>query len=860
MFGANFVSSYDFEFVRDEDLLEPLDNLGISVLRFPGGSLTESIFADASFVTGNWDANAWVNDAGEPIRITPISDFMQTAGHIGADVRLVLPTRVAFEQSAGQALATGEYGNRNVLAEHYLDSVRAYIDHALQEAGAAGVEIDSIEIGNEFWGSGQMTAGEYGWLAGQVAELLENEYDGIGILVQSAASANEYSPAQDRLVYLEADGTGDFIVHNEQRHTSSDAEDLIEAVMPRSGTGASQTGSIALAISEALGPTGRIDGVIGHVYFDGGFEEIDSQRDFALGRIPEIFSDAFGGSAIDFFVTEWSPRNPHWTSYDRNLGNANGLQYAHTTIEAFFELTSHGVAGANFWPTTFGGQSSDHRVLIDEDEGDLTFGGIAFQWLTTSVGRMQALVDFEVEGLTDIHGFGDGMNLTLFVAERSGIELAPGQRSILDLDLGDFAVADGSIIRISYLSSSNGSFTDDSAEPIVRYSSTVYDENSAIQIELNAWELARIEIISPDGEHIGGRSPGRSVSSLSSSLGVEISGGDDNETISATSGADTVHGGGGHDIIYRYDDDDRLAGGRGDDTSYGGAGDDILIGDIGDDAIYGDAGNDTLRSWAGADYLDGGAGNDLFIVSPTGASLEGLYAFNAGSQDQIGTGVRLSLDGYLAIEAYINGGVGSDTLQLSDASEALFLDNSYSNIHSDALVVDEFGNVTTPARFSGIEWIDARGGDDIVDLTSHTFQPSVEGIVIDGGTGNDTIWGSSSGELIAGGAGNDVLFGGGGSDTLHGGNGADTFEFTRTSEGSDVLDFNYGEGDRIVIYESSFSLIDRQSLRATDDGIQFEFYDASISGWNTFEIQLGWDAGFLAASLLEEVLSSVEFI
>ena len=113
--------------------------------------------------------------------------------------------------------------------------------------------------------------------------------------------------------------------------------------------------------------------------------------------------------------------------------------------------------------------------------------------------------------------------------------------------------------------------------------------------------------------------------------GVQLLGGDGNDTLSGGSGNDTIDGGAGqddlrgnagNDLIRGGDGNDTINGGSGDDTIgggagndriNGGAGNDALAGGDGNDTIYGDSGNDTLLGEAGNDYLQGGSGNDLVL-------------------------------------------------------------------------------------------------------------------------------------------------------------------------------------------------------------------------------------------------------
>jgi VCBS repeat-containing protein len=78
-------------------------------------------------------------------------------------------------------------------------------------------------------------------------------------------------------------------------------------------------------------------------------------------------------------------------------------------------------------------------------------------------------------------------------------------------------------------------------------------------------------------------------------------GGNGNDTLTGTKGADLLFGQNGNDTLTGGDGNDLLCGGNGNDTLSGGAGDDSLGGAIG---------NDRLTGGPGADYFSGGAGTD----------------------------------------------------------------------------------------------------------------------------------------------------------------------------------------------------------------------------------------------------------
>lgn len=860
IFGANYVTSYDFEFGRDDALATLLGTLGIKTLRFPGGSVTESIFADTVFVTGNWDAQEGADIAGNLRTLTPLSEFLGVAGYIGAGVQLVIPTRVAFADTSGQALAAGTYGSRTTLSQDYLGQVRRFVDQAIDVAADNGTQIDRLEIGNEFWGSGRMTAAEYGFLAGRLATFLDRHYPGLDIIVQIATSANKFSPLADRDVYLEPDGNGDFIVHMASTLDGPPPRDWTASTIPGSGNAATQSRLIADQINTTRGAADMIDGIVDHVYFDAGFKGIDDQRDFALDRVPQIFLDQLGVGDLEHHVTEWSARNPLSSDISLNHGNANGLHYAHSSIEAFFELASHGVDGANFWPTTFGSPSQIHRTLVDTVDGDLTFGGVTFQWLAESTIGLKALFDFEVADRIDVHGFGDGNETALFIAERSGADQSAASGNQARLDLGAFAPTAPSFLLVTHMYSDERQVVNDEANPMVTHSNGYIMSGRTIDLDLRPWEILRIELqaITEGRDDIRGGTGHDTI--LAGGGNDHLHGGAGNDHLRGEDGNDALHGENGNDLLFGGGGNDRLVGSIGNDTIYGGQGGDNLIGGDGDDALHGEDGEDTIYSGSGVNYLTGGNGDDLLIITSDLKIESNMGALNVGNDQQVGTGVFLSLADHFVFEVFADGGSGEDTLRLSNASEALFLDDAYSAFHTDVVLpIDADGEVSS-LRLRGIERIEALGGDDIIDLTSNTYDMPPGGLIIDAGTGNDTVWGTKHDELIMGGTGADVLFGGAGKDTISGGAGADVFEFTRTSTSTTISDFDAGEGDVLRFYNEGNTVFDRATLAITDTGLSIEYTDTINESTHRLSIVLNPDVDLVGRLTVEGYASAVEIL
>ena len=115
---------------------------------------------------------------------------------------------------------------------------------------------------------------------------------------------------------------------------------------------------------------------------------------------------------------------------------------------------------------------------------------------------------------------------------------------------------------------------------------------------------------------------------------------------------------------------------------------------------------------------------------------------------------------------------------------------------ADAIVLDD-----GQQRIQNIEFINAGAGDDVVDLTSTRF--ALGDITVDGGSGNDVIWSSSGNDTLIGGLGDDVVDGGAGADRMLGGTGNDRYYVDSTS---DQVQENVNEGTDRAYASVSYAL------------------------------------------------------
>ncbi len=217
---------------------------------------------------------------------------------------------------------------------------------------------------------------------------------------------------------------------------------------------------------------------------------------------------------------------------------------------------------------------------------------------------------------------------------------------------------------------------------------------------------------------------------------LQVLGGNDNDTLIGTAGADYLFGGDGNDSITANDGDDTVKGDVGNDTIIGGKGNDNIQGQSGLDSITGDDGNDTLSGGEDNDVLNGFAGNDLITGEDGNDTLFG------------GTG-----------NDRIEGGTGNDTIRGHEGNDLLLGGDGNDTLRGEA------GNDTINAG-DGDDTVDAGDGNDLATGGNGND-------TIDGGLGNDTLLGDDGNDVITGGMGNDTLLGDDGDDTLSGGGATD---------------------------------------------------------------------------------------
>ena len=239
----------------------------------------------------------------------------------------------------------------------------------------------------------------------------------------------------------------------------------------------------------------------------------------------------------------------------------------------------------------------------------------------------------------------------------------------------------------------------------------------------------------------------------------------------------------GDDELYAYGTKDTyLNGGKGNDQLYGADGNDTLIGGDGNDRIYGGAGNDVLTGGTGNDYLEGGAGSDIYIFgSNFGHDVINNYDSSGNREDIIRFTDNISQADLIFRRTGSNLVISTRQDDNSITVQNYFRNEAKGNHQVDFI---EFTDGTR-LNVQDIKKLTQTGTDGDDELYAY----SNEDTVLNGGLGNDSLFGANGRDILIGGDGddklygndgNDILMGGTGNNYLDGGKGIDGYVFSHT--------------------------------------------------------------------------------
>lgn len=201
-----------------------------------------------------------------------------------------------------------------------------------------------------------------------------------------------------------------------------------------------------------------------------------------------------------------------------------------------------------------------------------------------------------------------------------------------------------------------------------------------------------------------------------------------------------------------------------------------ITGNMLDNVLIGGRSKDSLNGGAGNDVLTGGKGNDVFIY----ASDDDIITDYA-SGDKISASSAMKSFGTNGDDVVINYADGSLTIQDAAGEKITFVENgkTYVNVYSANGILNGAGTAVTLAasttKFtadSKLVSIDASAVDGQLEIFGNSKANKIfaadEDTTLNGGKGNDTLWGSNAADtfIYDDGGGRDVIFGFGNNDML----------------------------------------------------------------------------------------------
>jgi Ca2+-binding RTX toxin-like protein len=290
------------------------------------------------------------------------------------------------------------------------------------------------------------------------------------------------------------------------------------------------------------------------------------------------------------------------------------------------------------------------------------------------------------------------------------------------------------------------------------------------------------------------------VNEMSESDNYYINGGRGNDRITAGSGDDFLVGGAGNDFLVGRNGADTFIGGGGDDVVYGGNGRDVAIYNLSTD---------------GSDKGNLGSGLDTLNVNLDTLTTEGQIRLTFTSSEVGNADVRDSnsmsgQDGGFAVRIQGENALGE--LEGSEGrfdDEGIIFDSATEGVTFD--VRDLVSGTERGDQFDVV--ILGTLGDDGFNQTRDT-----ESYYINGGMGDDRLFGGRGEDFLVGGAGDDVLSGKRGDDSLLGGAGEDIFFFNGRPGNDEILDFVSGT-DRIDLSAYGITEDNVETVSSGDDTI-----------------------------------------
>jgi hypothetical protein len=408
LFGVNFL--FDSDTIEEGDPYPAaLENVGVNLVRYPGGAITERFFD----ITDPDRSTTYDVLKEKDVELVPLTDFLSFASENGLAVNIVLPTNGFL------TVQTDENGDR--FADFNHDELTTFVEDVL--AGSYGdATIKSFEIGNEYWGSGGMSAVEYGRLASEMSGVIDNAI--VNVSVAEDTNFDTEIIVQSGTNFLHSRLTDDF------SETLSGIE-ILDTLTSNYGVEFDEntlwsTGDVNWSyvndqlIADQFNSSqtmDNVDGVVAHIYSKG--SESLGSRDAFLKQIDENWGN--DEDHKDIHITEWNQKS----GTDALVADEDyGLLQAHEILNIVESFSEFDVEAAYAWPLS---QNTRTALSYRQDDGELSPPGEMFRMMsenlvgTRPIGLLESNLG-ETEqsiGEIDAHSFWGNERLVFYFASTS---------------------------------------------------------------------------------------------------------------------------------------------------------------------------------------------------------------------------------------------------------------------------------------------------------------------------------------------------------------------------------------------------------------------------------------------------------